>query len=266
MAMDFPSSPVDGQVYDNYIWSASSQAWKSKPSIPTLAVASVIAPNPASDGAIWLNSSDGTTYIYYNDGTSSQWIQAQSTQGEAGPAGTGNGPALPMISGKYYRTAFPMSNVPASTGTLMAVPIYVAKTTTIDRIGITTSTVTTAGTMRLGIYDDPENTGLPTRLVVDAGVVSFSANSTNYEITIATDLVPGWYWFANVQQSGASSFLGYTAYLSSGPTNQSLSAGSSSTVSNCYLGNSYSSGVLPATIIGAYYQGYSSPATYVRAL
>jgi hypothetical protein len=145
----------------------------------------------------------------------------------------------------------------------MGVPLYVARSTTIDRIGVKTGTVTTSGTMRLGIYDDPSNTGVPTRRILDAGTISFSSSNTNYEITIDTSLPVGWYWLVNVIQSGDSGFQGYNTYNNGVSTQQVISIGSSSFVGNAFLGSSVY-GALPATVSAAFYQGYSAPATYVR--
>ena len=43
------------------------------------------APSGAVGGDQWFNSTDGSLYVYYNDGTSSQWV------GISGPAGGGGG-------------------------------------------------------------------------------------------------------------------------------------------------------------------------------
>jgi hypothetical protein len=80
MALDFPSSPTDGQVSGNYVWSASSGVWKAVPNVSTVVVTSSTAPASANDGDLWMNTSDGTTYIYYNDGTSSQWIESMISE------------------------------------------------------------------------------------------------------------------------------------------------------------------------------------------
>jgi hypothetical protein len=78
MALDFPSSPTDGQISGNYIWSASSGVWKAKPNVSTVVVTSSTVPSSAVDGDLWMNTSDGTMYVYYNDGTSSQWIESRA--------------------------------------------------------------------------------------------------------------------------------------------------------------------------------------------
>jgi hypothetical protein len=52
---------------------------------PTAAVTtSDTAPSAPSDGDLWWNSSNGGLYLYYNDGSSTQWV---SVRGATGPAG-----------------------------------------------------------------------------------------------------------------------------------------------------------------------------------
>lgn len=44
--------------------------------LPGGATPSDVAPSNPSDGELWYNSTDGRTYVYYNDGSSSQWVDA----------------------------------------------------------------------------------------------------------------------------------------------------------------------------------------------
>jgi hypothetical protein len=65
MALDFPTSPTDGQVYDNYIWVAALDAWRRlpiDPAIPLGNLADVTLTTPV-DGEVlayssgdWVNS------------------------------------------------------------------------------------------------------------------------------------------------------------------------------------------------------------------
>jgi len=55
-----------------------------------------VAPSSPADGDLWYNSSDGRTYVYYNDGDSSQWVD-MSPQGGGGPFGQGSA-ASPSVS------------------------------------------------------------------------------------------------------------------------------------------------------------------------
>lgn len=77
-ALDFPSSPTDGQVYNNYVWSASKGAWQANPVTSEVAVISPTAPSNPKAGDIWYNSDDGCTYVYYYDGDSSQWVASKN--------------------------------------------------------------------------------------------------------------------------------------------------------------------------------------------
>lgn len=75
MALDFPSNPTNGEVFGSYIWNASVGAWQAREESATVATMSPVAPVSASPGDIWINTSDGTSFVYYNDGSSSQWIE-----------------------------------------------------------------------------------------------------------------------------------------------------------------------------------------------
>lgn len=73
--LNFPSAPVDGQVYDNWVYSSAKGAWLAKPLEPTTAVTSDTAPPNPIDGDMWYNTNDGTTYVWYDDGNTSQWVE-----------------------------------------------------------------------------------------------------------------------------------------------------------------------------------------------
>jgi hypothetical protein len=57
-------APLDGQTY-----ARTQEAW-----IPVV-VASDTAPASPVDNQFWYESNTGNFYIYFNDGTSSQWVQ-----------------------------------------------------------------------------------------------------------------------------------------------------------------------------------------------
>ena len=79
MALDFPANPVDGQAYGSYVYNASVGAWQSKEDPATVATVSAVAPASGNPGDIWYDSDDGTTYIYYDDGNSGQWVELLSS-------------------------------------------------------------------------------------------------------------------------------------------------------------------------------------------
>lgn len=77
MTLQFPSSPSNNDVYENYIYNSTAGAWQKLPgnTFADAAVSDTPPVNP-NDGDLWLNSADAKMYIYYNDGDSSQWIAA----------------------------------------------------------------------------------------------------------------------------------------------------------------------------------------------
>ena len=155
-ALDFPANPTNGQEYNGYIWNATKGVWDSNSGldfditdladVDTTGVVdgnalvydgansqwipgegsgggsytvSATVPAEPGDGDVWFDSTDGLSYIYYNDGDTSQWIeignQTVGPQGPAGPAGTngtdgtdgvdGEGVALGGTSGQVLAKA-----------------------------------------------------------------------------------------------------------------------------------------------------------------
>ena len=79
MALDFPSNPVDGEVFGSYIWSASKGVWKSREESAAPAITSPVPPANPNNGDIWFDSSDGISYVYYDDGNSGSWVEMISS-------------------------------------------------------------------------------------------------------------------------------------------------------------------------------------------
>jgi hypothetical protein len=82
---------------------------------------------------------------------------------------------------------------------------------TLDRILVTTSSAFSGtATVRLGIYNLNSN-NVPGTVLLDAGTVSATAASTNYEITISQAIDAGWYYLAGNSQTNATtnSFMFY---------------------------------------------------------
>jgi hypothetical protein len=85
-ALDFPSSPSNGDTYGNYIYNSAKGVWRIQPNVPGINsqfYVSETAPADPANGEIWLNSADGSTYIYYVDGDSSQWIEIGGNTGQS---------------------------------------------------------------------------------------------------------------------------------------------------------------------------------------
>jgi hypothetical protein len=79
MALDFPANPSEGEIFGSYVWSASKGVWQSREESAAPAITSPIAPAIANSGDIWFDSSDGISYVYYDDGNTGQWVEMISS-------------------------------------------------------------------------------------------------------------------------------------------------------------------------------------------
>ena len=68
-------APSDGNQY-----ARQSGAWATVSAAATV-VTSSTAPSSPSDGDVWYSESNGVTYVYYDDGTSSQWVATGAPTG-----------------------------------------------------------------------------------------------------------------------------------------------------------------------------------------
>lgn len=92
MALDFPSNPIDGEIFGSYVWSASRGVWKAREEQAPVTITSPTVPETAQDGDLWFNTSNGLIFAYYSDGSSGQWVEVLSsavpTVNEIVPVGT----------------------------------------------------------------------------------------------------------------------------------------------------------------------------------
>jgi hypothetical protein len=108
-----------------------------------------------------------------------------------------------MVSTHYYKTPSSNSSATWQVNRTAYVPIFIAESTTLDRIGIRTGgSFSGTATVRIGIYDSAN--GQPSTVELDAGTVSATAAGTNYEITINHTLSAGLYFLAQNSQVAAS--------------------------------------------------------------
>jgi len=150
---------------------------------------------------------------------------------------------LAHIPTYYYRTQNTSS---VSNGTFPAnntqyTPIFIPATGSYDRITMRThSTFSGTATIRLAIYNNSSG-DRPDTVNFDAGTVSATAASTNYEITINRSLDAGWYWLAlNTQTAATTNTL---AACINSATNWSPLIGASSPTGNNVMGFSESATV-----------------------
>ena len=74
MALNFPSSPSNGDVYNGFEYDGDLGVWRKLAGIVKMLVSDTKPEGPAN-GDVWFDSSDGKTYVFYNDGDSAQWIE-----------------------------------------------------------------------------------------------------------------------------------------------------------------------------------------------
>ena len=92
MATNFPNSPSNGATHvfggTTYTYNSTKGVWTADKD--AVAVSDTPPSNPET-GALWFDSSVAKTYIYYNDGSSSQWVQLNPSGGSDGADATGDG-------------------------------------------------------------------------------------------------------------------------------------------------------------------------------
>jgi len=106
MTLQFPSSPSNNDVYENYIYNSTAGAWQKLPGNAFAEAATSDTPpiNPNS-GDLWWDSDNGNLYVYYDDGTSQQWVSAsdgQATISDTAPTGYNGQLWWNSTEGKLY--------------------------------------------------------------------------------------------------------------------------------------------------------------------
>jgi hypothetical protein len=75
-ALDFPTSPSDGDIYNNYVYDATRGVWNvyAQGLIARYTVSDT-KPINATNGDAWFDTTEGITYVYYDDGDTAQWVE-----------------------------------------------------------------------------------------------------------------------------------------------------------------------------------------------
>jgi hypothetical protein len=93
MALNFPNSPADGDLATlngtTFQYNAAKNLWD--PVTEELTTTSDTPPGSPSNGQTWFDTTNGTLYVYYDDGTSSQWVGVTGPQGENATGGGTSG-------------------------------------------------------------------------------------------------------------------------------------------------------------------------------
>ena len=77
MALNFPASPIDGDIYGDHYYDAAKGAWRVSDLAPNPPVyTSDTPPSSPIDGDQWMYTGDGTLFVYYEDIDGGQWIQS----------------------------------------------------------------------------------------------------------------------------------------------------------------------------------------------
>lgn len=84
-AMDFPSSPTNGQIANGYTYDSAKGAWRKNAAVTVSVTTSAVAPSNPNPGDQWLYTNEGTLFTWWSDGTSSQWVQSSSVIANADP-------------------------------------------------------------------------------------------------------------------------------------------------------------------------------------
>ena len=121
MPINFPDSPTNGQeithgdgklVYNSAkgIWNhfSTAAAAESSGGGGASVTTSDTAPTSPNSGDQWFDTTSGTLYVYYNDGTSSQWIGVSGPSGADGADGT-DGTSGAAVTSYANLAAFPSS-------------------------------------------------------------------------------------------------------------------------------------------------------------
>ena len=107
-----PGSPWSGQIIfetdtlGSFVWDGS--AWQSAGGGGSITVAETAPTSPApGNGDLWFNSTDGRTFVYYEDTDSNQWVEIGQVLGGGGGASVtvdATAPASPSNGDMWWDT------------------------------------------------------------------------------------------------------------------------------------------------------------------
>lgn len=91
MAINFPNSPSNGATHTaaGQTFTYDGTVWNPQKGTPVSTGTS--APSSPTAGDLWFDTSDGTLYFYYADGSSNQWVGVSGPAGAAGTDASGGG-------------------------------------------------------------------------------------------------------------------------------------------------------------------------------
>jgi len=95
MAINFPNSPSNGDTHTaaGQTFTYDGTVWNPQSGTPVSTGTS--APSSPSPGDLWFDTSSGTLYFYYADGSSNQWVGVSGPAGADGADGAAGANATP---------------------------------------------------------------------------------------------------------------------------------------------------------------------------
>ena len=117
--MNFPDSPSNGDTITLngkvYTYTSATSKWSPAGGGSASIGLSDTAPVSPSAGDLWYNTDNGTMNVYYNDGSSSQWVGTSGVTGTSGATGA-TGPAGADGAGNAVTFVSDMAALIARTG------------------------------------------------------------------------------------------------------------------------------------------------------
>lgn len=179
---------------------------------------------------------DGRVGIWYSAGNGTPlWFVGYTT------AATPSQTPLQGASAAWYAPPCPVTTAALSNGVVNYIPVYFDRATTLATIGLEVTGAGTVGALvRLGIYAD-SGSGLPVRLLYDAGTID-GTSATVQTLTAGSTVVgPGVVWFAAVSQGTPATPA--TVRSANGPTGVPIGTTSTLASQNALAGFKWAIGL-----------------------
>ena len=116
--IDFPASPTLGQQFTaaGVTWTWDGVKWGPSSAAGVLIAIGDAPPASPTNGALWWDSVSGQLFVFYNDGTSSQWVPTTNQIGNGGVTDGSNAAAgvVGEVISALFLTAI---SIPAATQT-----------------------------------------------------------------------------------------------------------------------------------------------------
>lgn len=141
MALTFPSSPTNGQLYvdattgNRYLYDSTNGVWKYAANNVGMSIGAAPPPTASvAPGAMWYNSETGRTFILYQDDDSKQWVENVPAVGSfdsSTVAGYANAAVLVAVAPAYNTSnaAFDTANAAYASANNVAPQVTPAFTT-----------------------------------------------------------------------------------------------------------------------------------------